>query len=74
LLYNLLSEVLLSRFLRKRQSFETLTRILMGDHNGKVVMIPRIALNSVTKTLPIIQRLQFLVRLAFALTINKVCF
>lgn len=50
-------------------------RILMGDHRGKTVLIPRIALDSVTKALPVkFQRLQFPVRLAFALTINKVSY
>ncbi|KAG7566906.1 hypothetical protein FFLO_01285 [Filobasidium floriforme] len=44
----------------------------MGDHRGKTVLIPRIALDTVTKTLPVkLQRLQFPVRLAFASTINK---
>jgi ATP-dependent DNA helicase PIF1 len=48
-------------------------RILMGDHRGKTVLIPRIALDSVPKALPVkFRRLQFPVRLAFALTINKV--
>jgi ATP-dependent DNA helicase PIF1 len=48
-------------------------RILMGDHAGKTVLIPRIALNCDTKALPVkLRRLQFPVRLTFALTISKV--
>ena len=39
---------------------------------GKVVLIPRIRLLPNTETLPMpLKRLQFLVRLAFAMAINK---
>ena len=49
-------------------------RIISKDKRfrGKVVSIPRIRLSSNAETLPIpLKRLQFLVRLAFAMTINK---
>ena len=39
---------------------------------GKVVLIPRIRLSSNAEALPVpLKRIQFLVRLAFAMTINK---
>ena len=49
-------------------------RIISKDRRfrGKVVLIPRIRLSPNTETLPVpLKRLQFLVRLAFAMTINK---
>jgi len=49
-------------------------RIISKDRRfrGKVVLIPRIRLSSNTQTLPVpLKRLQFPVRLAFAMTINK---
>ena len=43
-----------------------------GRFRGKVVLIPRIRLLPNTETLPMpLKRLQFLVRLAFAMAINK---
>jgi len=39
---------------------------------GKMILIPRIRLSPNTETLPVpLKRLQFPVRLAFAMTINK---
>jgi len=49
-------------------------RIISKDRRfrGKVVLIPRIRLSPNAKTLPmLLKRLQFPVRLAFAMTINK---
>jgi len=49
-------------------------RIISKDRRfrGKVVLILRIRLSPNTETLPVpLKRLQFLVRLAFAMTINK---
>ena len=47
-------------------------KIITGDHAGTAVLIPRIALDLETDTLPfVLRRLQFPVRLAFAMTINK---
>jgi len=49
-------------------------RIISKDRRfkDKVVLIPRIRLSPNTETLPVpLKRLQFLVRLAFAMTINK---
>jgi len=49
-------------------------RIISKDRRfrGKIVLIPRIRLLPNTETLPVpLKRLQFLVRLAFAMTINK---
>ena len=49
-------------------------RIISKDRRfrGKVVLIPRIRLSPNAKTLPVpLKRLQFLVRLVFAMTINK---
>jgi len=49
-------------------------RIISKDRRfrGKVVLIPRIRLSLNTETLSMpLKRLQFLVRLAFAMTINK---
>jgi len=49
-------------------------RIISKDRRfrGKVVLIPRIRLSPNTETLPMpLKRLQFPVRLAFAMTINK---
>ena len=49
-------------------------RIISKDRRfrGKVVLIPRIRLSSNTDTLSMpLKRLQFPVRLAFAMTINK---
>jgi len=49
-------------------------RIISKDRRfrGKVVLIPRIRLSPNAETLPVpLKRLQFLVRLAFAMTINK---
>ena len=49
-------------------------RIISKDRRfrGKVVLIPRIRLSSNAETLPVLfKRLQFPVRLAFAMTINK---
>ena len=49
-------------------------RIISNDRRfkDKVVLIPRIRLSSNAETLPVpLKRLQFPVRLAFAMTINK---
>jgi len=49
-------------------------RIISKDRKfrGKVVLIPRIRLSSNAETLPVpLKRLQFPVRLAFPMTINK---
>ena len=49
-------------------------RIISKDRRfrGEVVLIPRIRLSPNAKTLPVpLKRLQFLVRLVFAMTINK---
>ncbi|KAG0610723.1 hypothetical protein M758_7G086700 [Ceratodon purpureus] len=47
-------------------------RLLFGPHAGKHVFIPRISLTPSSTTLPFhFSRRQFLVRLAFAMTINK---
>ena len=49
-------------------------RIISKDRRfrGKVVLIPRIRLSPNAKTLPVpLKRLQLLVRLVFAMTINK---
>ena len=49
-------------------------RIISKDRRfrGKVVLIPRIRLSPNTETLPVpLKRLQFPVRLAFTMTINK---
>jgi ATP-dependent DNA helicase PIF1 len=47
-------------------------KIITGDKRGEVVLIPRIALDCDDKELPFtLRRLQFPVKLAFALTINK---
>ena len=49
-------------------------RIISKDRRfrGKVVLIPRIRLSPNAETLPVpFKRLQFPVRLAFAMTINK---
>jgi len=47
-------------------------RILGGDHAGKTVFIPRISLRPSNDELPIpLERRQFPVRLAFAMTVNK---
>jgi len=49
-------------------------RIISKDRRfrGKMVLIPRIRLSPNAETLPVpLKRLQFLVRLAFAMTINK---
>ncbi|KAG7558280.1 hypothetical protein FFLO_02843 [Filobasidium floriforme] len=47
-------------------------KIVFGDHAGKEVLIPRIALDIAHQSLPFkLRRLQFPVRLAFSLTINK---
>lgn len=47
-------------------------RLLGGDHNGELKIIPRIPLTSIEGDLPfILTRKQFPVRLCFAMTINK---
>ena len=47
-------------------------RLLMGDHAGEKVLIPRITLNAAESQIPFeFRRLQFPVRLCFAMTINK---
>lgn len=47
-------------------------RLLGGDHDGELKIIPRIPLTSVQGELPfILTRRQFPVRLCFAMTINK---
>lgn len=49
-------------------------RIMGGDHDGEVVLIPRIRLkpsNAHAEFAFVLERLQFPVRLAFAITINK---
>lgn len=47
-------------------------KILTGSHSGQMVMIPRIKLIGAETTMPFsISRIQFPVRLAFAMTINK---
>lgn len=47
-------------------------RILGGTHAGKTVFIPRITLEPQEEVLPLpLQRRQFPLRLAFAMTINK---
>lgn len=49
-----------------------LATIIQGMHAGKTLMIPRIKLHSSSNQFPfILTRLQFPVRLAFAMTINK---
>ena len=54
-----------------RNSFFT-AKILTGSHTGQVVMIPKIKLIGADNTMPFsISRIQFPVRLAFAMTINK---
>jgi hypothetical protein len=47
-------------------------KIITGDKRGEIVLIPRIALDCDDKELPFtLRRLQFPIKLAFALTINK---
>jgi ATP-dependent DNA helicase PIF1 len=47
-------------------------RIVNGSHAGNIVFIPRITLLSTESELPFtVKRLQFPIRLAFAMTINK---
>lgn len=47
-------------------------QIMYGDHQGKVVFIPRISMVPSDATLPFkLKRVQFPVKLAYAITINK---
>ena len=44
--------------------------ILSGKFQGEVLLLPRIPMNPLDSPIPF-KRLQFLIRLAFAMTINK---
>lgn len=47
-------------------------RVLTGDHQGELALIPRITLESSPEDFPfVLKRRQFPLRLAFAMTINK---
>ena len=58
--------------IRQLHNYVLECEVLTGTSKGKRVLIPQIKLVPISKTLPLIfERLQFPVRVAFAMTINK---
>ena len=46
-------------------------RILGGEFHGQLRLIPRIKLTTTESDMPYISRRQYLIRLCFAMTVNK---